>query len=188
MITYSTNEFYSGLKIILDNEPCVILESEFVKPGKGQAFARVRIRKLLSNKLLEKTFKSTDSVKSANVIDVNLAYLYNDNKFWYFMNNKTFEQLPINEKTIGNNKKWLINQINYIITLWNEQPIIITVPNFIELIVIDTNQSTKGDLTSTNKKLAILNTGAVIKVPLFIQIGEVIKVDTRFSEYVSRIK
>ncbi|MGP1939328.1 MAG: elongation factor P [Arsenophonus sp. ET-DL9-MAG3] len=188
MATYNTNEFYSGLKIILDNEPCIILESEFVKPGKGQAFARVRIRKLLSNKLIEKTFKSTDSVKSANVIDMNLSYLYNDGKFWYFINNKTFEQLAVNEKTIGNNKKWLINQINCIVTLWNGQAITITLPTFIELIVTDTNPSIKGDLTGTNKKIAILNTGAMIKVPLFIQIGEVIKVDTRSAEYVSRIK
>ncbi|MCE1754912.1 elongation factor P, partial [Enterobacter hormaechei] len=90
MATYSTNEFRSGLKIMLDGEPCAILESEFVKPGKGQAFARVRIRKLISSKLLEKTFKSTDSVESADVMDMNLTYLYNDGEFWHFMNNETF--------------------------------------------------------------------------------------------------
>ena len=101
MATYSTNEFRQGLKIMLDGEPCVVVESEFVKPGKGQAFARVRLRKLISNKLLEKTFKSTDSAEGADVMDLNLTYLYNDGEFWHFMNNETFEQLAADEKAIG---------------------------------------------------------------------------------------
>ncbi|MCE1690208.1 elongation factor P, partial [Enterobacter hormaechei] len=133
MATYSTNEFRSGLKIMLDGEPCAILESEFVKPGKGQAFARVRIRKLISGKLLEKTFKSTDSVESADVMDMNLTYLYNDGEFWHFMNNETFEQLAADEKAVGDNAKWLVEQAECILTLWNGQPISVTPPNCVEL-------------------------------------------------------
>ncbi|EKT59897.1 elongation factor P [Providencia sneebia] len=188
MATYSTNEFRSGLKIMLDGEPCAILESEFVKPGKGQAFARVRIRKLISNKLLEKTFKSTDSVEGADVMDMNLTYLYNDGEFWHFMNNETFEQLAADEKAVGDNAKWLIDQADCILTLWNGRPISVTPPNFVELEVTETDPGLKGDTAGTGGKPATLSTGAVVKVPLFVQIGEVIKVDTRSGEYVSRVK
>lgn len=188
MATYSTNEFRSGLKIMLDGEPCAIVESEFVKPGKGQAFARVRIRKLISNKLLEKTFKSTDSVESADVMDLNLTYLYNDGEFWHFMNNETFELLAADEKAVADNAKWLIDQADCVVTLWNGQPITITPPNFVELAVVDTDPGLKGDTAGTGGKPATLSTGAVVKVPLFVQIGEVIKVDTRSGEYVSRVK
>ncbi|AFH94542.1 TPA: elongation factor P [Providencia stuartii] len=188
MATYSTNEFRSGLKIMLDGEPCAILDSEFVKPGKGQAFARVRIRKLISNKLLEKTFKSTDSVEAADVMDMNLTYLYNDGEFWHFMNNETFEQLAADEKAVGDNAKWLIDQADCILTLWNGRPIAVTPPNFVELEVTDTDPGLKGDTAGTGGKPATLSTGAVVKVPLFVQIGEVIKVDTRSGEYVSRVK
>ncbi|MFS1537508.1 MAG: elongation factor P [Candidatus Phlomobacter fragariae] len=188
MATYSTNEFRSGLKIMLDGEPCAIVESEFVKPGKGQAFARVRIRKLISNKLLEKTFKSTDSVESADVMDLNLTYLYSDGEFWHFMNNETFEQLTADEKAVGDNAKWLIDQADCVVTLWNGQSIAIMPPNFVELEVVDTDPGLKGDTAGTGGKPATLSTGAVVKVPLFVQIGEVIKVDTRSGEYVSRMK
>ncbi|ATG16073.1 MULTISPECIES: elongation factor P [Providencia] len=188
MATYSTNEFRSGLKIMLDGEPCAILESEFVKPGKGQAFARVRLRKLISNKLLEKTFKSTDSVEGADVMDMNLTYLYNDGEFWHFMNNETFEQLAADAKAIGDNEKWLIDQADCILTLWNGRPIAVTPPNFVELEVVETDPGLKGDTAGTGGKPATLSTGAVVKVPLFVQIGEVIKVDTRSGEYVSRVK
>ncbi|WP_434525867.1 elongation factor P [Photorhabdus asymbiotica] len=188
MATYSTNEFRSGLKIMLDGEPCAILESEFVKPGKGQAFARVRIRKLISGKLLEKTFKSTDSVESADVMDMNLTYLYNDGEFWHFMNNETFEQLAADEKAVGENEKWLVEQAECILTLWNGQPISVTPPNFVELEITETDPGLKGDTAGTGGKPATLSTGAVVKVPLFVQIGEVIKVDTRSGEYVSRVK
>ncbi|MGP1956251.1 MAG: elongation factor P [Arsenophonus sp. NC-PE1-MAG3] len=188
MGTYNTNEFRSGLKIILDGQPCEILESEFIKPGKGQAFARVRIRNLISNKLLEKTFKSTDYVENADVINLNLIYLYSDGKFWHFMNNKTFEQIAADEKAVNDNAKWLINQADCIVTLWNGQPIAIALPNFVELTVVYTDPGLKGNTAGAGVKSATLNTGAVIKVPLFIQIGEVIKVDTRSGEYVSRMK
>ncbi|QXO64946.1 elongation factor P [Morganella morganii] len=188
MATYSTNEFRQGLKIMLDGEPCVVVESEFVKPGKGQAFARVRLRKLISNKLLEKTFKSTDSAEGADVMDLNLTYLYNDGEFWHFMNNETFEQLAADEKAIGDNAKWLIDQAECIVTLWDGRPIAITPPNFVELEITETDPGLKGDTAGTGGKPATLSTGAVVKVPLFVQIGEVIKVDTRSGEYVSRVK
>lgn len=188
MASFSTNEFRSGMKIMLDNEPCVIIENEFVKPGKGQAFSRVKIRKLLSGKVLEKTFKSGDTVEAADVTDVSLDYLYTDGEFWHFMNPETFEQIEADKKALGDNLKWLKENDSCILTLWNGNPIVITPPNFVELEVIETDPGLKGDTAGTGGKPATLITGAVVRVPLFIQIGEVLKVDTRSGEYVSRVK
>ncbi len=188
MASFSTNEFRGGMKIMLDNEPCVIIENEFVKPGKGQAFNRVKIRKLLSGKVLEKTFKSGDTVEAADVVDVELDYLYSDGEFWHFMNAESFEQIAADEKAIGDNLKWLKENDRCTLTLWNGNPIAVTPPNFVELEVVDTDPGLKGDTAGTGGKPATLTTGAVVRVPLFIQIGEVIKVDTRSGEYVSRVK
>lgn len=188
MASYNTNEFRSGLKIMQDGEPSVIIDNEFVKPGKGQAFNRVRLRKLISNKVLEKTFKSNESVEAADVMDMNLAYLYNDGEFWHFMNNETFEQLAADAKAVGDNAKWLVEQAECILTLWNGQPIAVTPPNFVELAITETDPGLKGDTAGSGGKPATLSTGAVVKVPLFVQIGEVVKVDTRSGEYVARVK
>ncbi|WMY95040.1 MAG: elongation factor P [Arsenophonus sp.] len=191
MTVYSINEFRPGLKIIVEQEPCVIVASEFIKPGKGQVFSRVRMRKLISNKLLEKTFKSTDFLRSADIVDLNLIYLYNNKKFWYFMNYDNFEQFSLDHIVISDNKKWLTNQVNCVVTLWNQKPIVVTVPNFVALEVIYTDPGLKGDTLcggSSGGKDATLITGVKIKVPLFIKIGDIIKVDTRLGEYVARIK
>ena len=170
MATYYSNDFRAGLKIMMDGEPYAVEASEFVKPGKGQAFARVKLRRLLTGTRVEKTFKSTDSAEGADVVDMNLTYLYNDGEFWHF------------------NAKWLLDQAECIVTLWNGQPIAVTPPNFVELEIVETDPGLKGDTAGTGGKPATLSTGAVVKVPLFVQIGEVIKVDTRSGEYVSRVK
>ena len=188
MATYSTNQFKNGLKIILDNDPCSITENIVVKPGKGQAFNRVKMKNLKTGRVLERTFKSTESVEAADVMDHELAYLYNDGEFYHFMNNDTFEQVAADKKAVGENAKWLVEQDICVVTTWNENPISVTPPNFVELEVIETDPGLKGDTQGTGGKPATLATGAVVRVPLFIQIGEVVKVDTRSSEYVSRVK
>ncbi|AEW71787.1 Elongation factor P [Enterobacter ludwigii] len=188
MATYYSNDFRAGLKIMMDGEPYAVEASEFVKPGKGQAFARVKLRRLLTGTRVEKTFKSTDSAEGADVVDMNLTYLYNDGEFWHFMNNETFEQLSADAKAIGDSEKWLLDQAECIVTLWNGQPIAVTPPNFVELEIVETDPGLKGDTAGTGGKPATLSTGAVVKVPLFVQTGEVIKVDTRSGEYVSRVK
>ncbi len=186
MATYSTNQFKAGLKLMIDGEPSNILENDIVKPGKGQAFNRVKIRKLISGKVLEKTFKSGDSVEGADVMDSELAYLYTDGEFWHFMNNETFEQVAADAKAIGDNEKWLVEGNLCTITFWNNDPISVQPPNFVELEVTETDPGLKGDTAGTGGKPATLNTGAVVRVPLFIQIGEIVKCDTRTGEYVSR--
>ncbi|PPI88590.1 elongation factor P [Candidatus Pantoea edessiphila] len=183
-----SNDLRSGLKIIIDNEPYSIESSEFVKPGKGQAFVRVKMRRLLTGTRIEKTFKSNDSFQCADITDINLIYLYNDNDFYYFMHPDNFEHFQVNKKIIGETNKWMQINIEYIITLWDNVPINIKAPNFIEVKIIKTEQSLKGDTVGTSNKLAVLETGAIIKVPLFLKVGEIIKVDTRSGEYVSRIK
>lgn len=188
MAFYSTNEFKAGLKIMLDGEPCNVLENEYVKPGKGQAFNRVKIRKLISGKVLEKTFKSGDTVEGADVMDLEMAYLYNDGEFWHFMNNETFEQLAADKAAVGDNAKWLAENDVCVLTLWNGSPITVTPPNFVELEIVETDPGVKGDTAGTGGKPATLSTGAVVRVPLFVQQGEVIKVDTRSGEYVSRVQ
>ena len=188
MATVSTNEFKGGLKFMLDNEPCSIIDNEYVKPGKGQAFNRVKLRKLLSGKTLEKTFKSGESFELADVIDIDLDYLYSDGEFYHFMNSVTFEQIAADVKSVGDNAKWLVENDTCMITLWNDNPIVVTPPNFVEIEVTETDPGLKGDTQGTGGKPATLATGAVVRVPLFICIGEVIKVDTRSGEYVGRVK
>ena len=186
MATFSTNQFKAGLKIMVDGEPCNILENELVKPGKGQAFNRVKIRKLISGKVLEKTFKSGESVEGADVMDTDLAYLYADGEFWHFMNNDTFEQIAADEKAVADNVKWLVESDICTITLWNNSPIAVAPPNFVELEVTETDPGLKGDTAGTGGKLAVMNTGVQVQVPLFVNIGDKLKIDTRTNEYVGR--
>jgi elongation factor P len=188
MASYSTNEFRSGLRIIIDKDPCVIVENEFVKPGKGQAFNRVRIKNLKTGKIVDKTFKSGESVEAADVMDTEMQYLYTDGEFWHFMVPDTFEQYAADAAAIGEASKWLTEQDQCQITLWNNEPLIVAAPNFVELEITETDPGVRGDTASGGVKPATLSTGAVVRVPLFIEQGEVIKVDTRTAEYVSRVK
>jgi elongation factor P len=188
MATYSTNEFRSGLKILLDGDPCVILENEFVKPGKGQAFNRVRIRNLKTGRVNEKTFKSNESVEGADVVDTDMQYLYFDGEFWHFMVPETFEQHAADAKVVEEAKDWLKEQDLCQVTLWNGQPLVVSPPNFVELKIVETDPGIRGDTATGGQKPAKLETGAMVRVPLFIEEGEVIRVDTRTGAYVSRVK
>jgi elongation factor P len=188
MSNYSTNEFRSGLRIIIDNDPCVIVENEFVKPGKGQAFNRVRIKNLKTGKTVDKTFKSGESVAAADVMDTEMQFLYSDGEFWHFMEPNTFEQFAADAKAVGDASDWITDGDVCGITLWNNAPLIVTAPNFVELEITETDPGIKGDTASGGVKPATLSTGAVVRVPLFVDQGEVIKVDTRSREYVSRVK
>jgi elongation factor P len=186
MANYGTNELKNGLKVMLENEPCSILETEFVKPGKGQAFARVKVRNLLSGRVVERTFKSGDSVEAADVMEVEMEYLYADGEFWHFMDKNTFEQIGADEKAVGDSVKWLKEQDACTLILWNGTPISVSTANFVELEVTETDPGLKGDTAQGGSKPATLATGAVVRVPLFINTGEILKIDTRTGEYVSR--
>ena len=186
MASYNTNEFRSGLKLLIDKEPYSIVENEFVKPGKGQAFNRVKIRNLLNGRVIERTYKSGESVDGADVMELDMQYLYNDGEFWYFMNESTFEQIQADKTAVGDAYKWLSEQDICAVTLWNDRPISVSPPNHVVLEVAETEPGLKGDTTSGGNKPATLTTGAVVRVPLFVQIGDKLKVDTRTGEYISR--
>ncbi|TDJ43200.1 MAG: elongation factor P [Gammaproteobacteria bacterium] len=188
MAKYSTNEFRSGLRILIDQHPCIIVENEFVKPGKGQAFNRVRIRNLKTGKTVDKTFKSGESVEAADVVDTEMQYLYTDGEFWHFMLQDTFEQFAADAAAMGESRNWITDGDICHITLWNNTPLIVAAPNFVELEITETDPGVKGDTASGGGKPATLVTGAVVRVPLFVDQGETIKVDTRSKEYVSRVK
>jgi len=188
MASYSTNEFRGGLKIMLDGDPCSIIENEFVKPGKGQAFNRVRIRNLKTGRVLEKTFKSGDTVEAADVMEVTMQYLYDDGEFYHFMEPDSYEQHAADQSAIGDSKIWLKAQDMYEVTLHNGTPLAVAPPNFLELTITETDPGLKGDTAQGGTKPAKLESGAVVKVPLFLEIGEVIRVDTRSGEYISRVK
>jgi len=189
MASYSTNEFKPGMKVLLEGEPCAILENEYVKPGKGQAFNRVRFRNLKTGRVWERTFKSGESLEAADVMELDMEYLYEDGEFWHFMKvDGSYEQLAAPASALGDAKQWLKEQEQYQVTLWNEQPIAVAPPNFLELEVVETDPGIRGDTATGGTKPAKLSSGAVVKVPLFIETGDVLRVDTRSGEYVSRAK
>jgi len=188
MASYSTNEFRGGLKIMIDGDPCSIIENEFVKPGKGQAFNRVRIRNLKTGRVLDKTFKSGDSVEAADVVDTEMQFLYSDGEFWHFMDPQTYEQQAADAAAVGDASQWLKAQDTCEVTLYNGSPISVTPPNFVELEITETDPGLRGDTAQGGTKPATLETGAVVKVPLFLEIGELVRVDTRTGEYMSRVK
>jgi len=186
MATYSTNQFKNGLKIILDNDPCSITENIVVKPGKGQAFNRVKMKNLKTGRVLERTFKSTESVEAADVDEMNVEYLYADGEYWHFMDPTSFEQYAADEIAVGDTAKWIKGQEVCVMVLWNGAPISITPPNFVELAVAQTDPGLKGDTAQGATKPATLETGSEVKVPLFVDEGDILKIDTRTGEYVSR--
>lgn len=173
---------------MIDGDPYTIVENEFVKPGKGQAFSRVKIRNLKSGRVIDRTYKSGETVEKADVMDTSMQYLYADGDFWHFMDQNSFEQIAAGAAAVGDTQKWLKEQDVCVVTLWNGEPISVTPPNFVELKVADTDPGVRGDTSGGGGKPATLETGAVVRVPLFIDIDEVIKVDTRSGEYVSRVK
>lgn len=189
MATYSTNEFRLGMKVLLDGEPCSIIENELVKPGKGQAFSRVKLKNLKTNRTWERTFKSGESIEAADVVEIDMEYLYNDGEFWHFMKTDgSFEQIGADKVALGDTINWLKEQEVFQITLFNGAPISVTAPNHIELEIVETDPGVKGDTATGGSKPATLSSGAVVRVPLFLSEGEVIRVDTRSGEYLGRAK
>ena len=186
MATYSTNQFKNGLKIILDGDPCSITENNVVKPGKGQAFNKIKAKNLRTGRVLERTFKSTESVEAADVDEMNVEYLYSDGESWHFMEPTSFEQYAADAVAVGEAVKWIKGQEVCVMTLWDGSPLTITPPNFVELAVAQTDPGLKGDTAQGATKPATLETGTEVKVPLFVNEGDILKIDTRNGEYVSR--
>jgi len=174
---------------MLEGDPCSIVENDFVKPGKGQAFNRVRLKNLKTGRVWERPFKSGESIEAADVMDLDMEYLYSDGEYWHFMKTDgSYEQLAADKAAVEDSIPWLKETDKVTVTLWNEVPIAVVPPNFVELEITETDPGLKGDTASGGSKPATLSTGAVVKVPLFLNIGEIIRVDTRTGEYQNRVK
>lgn len=182
-----TSEFRNGLKIEIDGEPFVIVEFQHVKPGKGSAFVRTRYRSLTSGRTLEKNFKSGDKVGKPDIEEVQMTYLYKEGTDYHFMNSKSFEQTFIPESNLGEAKNYLIENLSCSVLFFNGRAINVDVPNSVDLKVIKCDPGVRGDTVSGALKPATLETGYTLQVPLFINEGDVLKVDTRSGEYLTRV-
>lgn len=188
MATVTTNEFKAGLKVLLDQQPHTIVSNDFVKPGKGQAFNRVRFRHLLTQRVIDRNIKSGEKLELADVAETTLRLLYLEGNVAHFMSDESFEQTEIRREVISSSWKWLKEDINYVITIYNGNPIAVDPPTFLELRVTETSPGVRGDTASGRVlKPAVLETGCELQVPIFIETDEMIKVDTRTGDYVSRV-
>ena len=182
-----TSQFRNGLKIELDGEPFTMVYFQHVKPGKGGAFVRTKVKNLKNGRVLEKTFRSGEKVDEADVEDKRMQYLYRDGEQLIFMDQETYDQLPFSVETVGDSVKYLKENLEVDVMFWRGNPINIELPAFIEAVVSETDPGVKGDTASGATKPATIETGAVVQVPLFIKEGETIRVDTRSGDYVERV-
>ncbi len=185
---YSTGDFKKGLKIEIEDTPYIIVDFLHVKPGKGGAFVRTKLKNLVTGKVLDQTFRSGEKVKRPDLVEREMQYLYRDGENFYLMDNQTFEQLALTEEQLGEATLFLIENLNVNVLFFNQQPVAVDLPNFVELEVAQTEPGLKGDTASGGSKPATLESGAVIQVPLFINEGERVKVDTRTGTYIERAK
>ena len=184
----STNEIRGGFKVEVEGQPCTIISNEFVKPGKGQAFNRIKMKHLLSGRVIERTYKSGEKLDVADVSESEMRLLYKEAEGVVFMDEKSFEQITISFENIGETAQWLLDDHLYNVIFYNGTPVNVEAPTFIEMIITETSPGVRGDTASGRvMKPAILESGAKIQVPIFVEQGEKIKVDTRTGEYVSRV-
>lgn len=185
---YGTNQFRNGLKIEIDNEPFVIVDFQHVKPGKGGAFVRTKLKSLMTGNVLERTFRSGEKVGKPQLEEKEMQYLYSSDNQYHFMDMETYEQLFLTEEQLGTNKNYLQENIVVKVLFYNGQPIGLDVPIFVELRIVETDPGVRGDTASGGTKPAKLETGATVQVPLFLNIDDVIKVDTRTGTYIERVQ
>jgi elongation factor P len=184
---YETSDIRKGLKITLDGAPWVVIDFQFVKPGKGTAFTRTRLRNMITGNVLDKTFKTGEKLEPANIESRQMQYLYQEGDHWVFMDNETFEQIHLDADQIGDGRYYLLPNLNVAVLLYNERPIGVDLPNFIEAEVVHAEPAVRGDTASGASKEVTLSTGARVTVPLFINEGDILKVDTRTGSYVERV-
>lgn len=183
-----TNEFRKGLKIEYEGSLWSIVECQFVKPGKGVAFVKTKMKNILDGRTIQNNFRSGDKVGKPDVMDVKMQVLYSDGTSWHFMNNKNYEQMEVTIEDLGDSALFLQDGLEVSVLLYNGRAIDVDLPNFIEAEIVECEPGVKGDTVQGGSKPATISTGAVIQVPLFVEQGETIRVDTRTREYASRVK
>lgn len=184
----NVNQLRGGAKIMLDGNPCVVVDNEHVKPGKGPAFNRLKVRNLANARIISKTFPSNADIEEADVVETTMQLLYMDHEGWHFMDQATYDQCTLRENEVGEAKNWLKDGVTAVVIVWEGKPISITVDNFVELEIVECSPNVKGDTVTAGTKVAKVETGYEIRVPLFVEMGDIVKIDTRTGEYVSRRK
>jgi elongation factor P len=185
---YETSDIRKGLKVLIDGQPYNVVEFQFVKPGKGQAFTRTKLKNMISGSVLERTFKSGEKLEKADVETKEMQYLYPEGDMFVFMDTKAYDQMSLTNEIVGDNRYYLLDGTVVEVQLFDGRAIGITPPTFVEMVVTETEPGHKGDTTSNVQKPAIMETGLEITVPLFVGPGEKLKVDTRTGSYVERVK
>jgi elongation factor P len=185
---YSTAEFKKGLKIEIDGAPLVIVDFQHVKPGKGGAFVRTKLKNLLTGRVVDQTFRSGERVKKPDLMEREMQYLYGEGDSFCMMDNETYEQIMLTPEQVGEARLFLVENLNVKVLFFNQQPVAVEVPNFVEQLIAQTEPGLRGDTATGGTKPATLESGAVIQVPLFINEGDRVKVDTRTGAYIERVK
>src|SRR5262252_5824290 len=184
---YDTSDIRKGLKIMIDGHPYIVVEAQFVKPGKGAAFTRTKMKNLLTGGVIERNIRSGEKLEPAAVEEREMQFLYKEGDAFVFMDNQSYEQMHIQKEVLAESSDFLKDNTNVQVLLFNERPIGITLPNFIDLRIVKSDPAVRGDTATNVTKPATLETGAVVQVPLFVNENEVIRIDTRSGQYVERV-
>jgi elongation factor P len=183
---YATQDFRNGLKILFEGEPYTIVEFQHVKPGKGNAFTRTKIKNLLTGRVIDPTFKSGDKVGVPDIEEKTMQYLYRDGEHFTFMDTSTYDQLAVEAGLLGDSAQWLQENCTCSILFWNGKPIGVTLPNFVVMRIVSCEPGVRGDTATNVTKPATVESGGQVAVPLFVNEGDTIKIDTRSGEYIGR--
>jgi len=184
---YDTSDIRKGLKVLIDGNPYTVVEFQFVKPGKGAAFTRTRFKNLLSGAVIERNIRSGEKLEPANVEERSMQFLFREGEDFVFMDQATYEQMHVGKDIIGDDTRFLKDNLECAVLIFNDRPVGVTLPNFVEIRVVKSEPGARGDTSGGATKQATLETGAVINVPLFIKEGELLRIDTRSGEYVERV-
>ena len=187
MASIDVNQISKGMKVEIEGEPYEIIDYEHVKPGKGQAFARIKLKNLMTGNVIEKTYKVGEKLDLADFEEREMQYIYNDGDYYYFMDQKTYDQVGVPAHSIKDKVKFLKEEMVCYVQFYKGQPVNIKLPKTVVLEVIDTEPGHKGDTVTNVTKPAKVETGAIIQVPLFINVGDKIKIDTETGEYLERV-
>lgn len=185
---YTVADLKKGLKITLDGDPYLVIAFDFTKPGKGQALYRTKMRNMINGTILDRTYRSGETFEPASLDERQMEYLYKEGTHYHFMDQQTYEQVIMEEETLGDSKNYLLENLKVDVLLFGEKAIGVTLPNFVNLRVIQTDPWAKGDTSGNDSKPATVETGYILRVPPFIEEGELITIDTRTGEYSTRVK
>jgi elongation factor P len=185
---YSASDLRKNLRLMLDDDPYIVVDFQFVKPGKGQSLYRCKLRNMLTGSQIDRTFREVDTFKPADTEEKNMQFLYKEGDTFHFMDNENYEQIALTEEQVGESKNFLIENMECKVLMFRDRPIDITLPNFVDVLVTDAPPWIKGDTVSGNYKPVIVETGYKVSVPPFVEQGEKIRIDTRTGEYLTRVK